>query len=168
MARNFKVVLVSSSGLLTETVQASEDGDEIDIKRHKTKKLKDDYKSRLKDPSRFKDSHMADSNHPTIVMRRGDGDNIIFYCSEPFVLFTTRDPEIDEDFSGPDSPFVDSDDAPLTFNVSRANPEGGPAGREFLSGPYTVADDAHRQRFYKFSAVTNSGKVLDPDLVTDP
>ena len=166
--RAFKVLLDISTDFVEETVTATEGGAPTSIKKHKTKEMKDDYKSKMKDPSKYPDTHMADGDHPTIVMRKGNNDCISFLCAEEFVLFTQRDPEIDEDFSAPDSPFIDAVNNPLTYKVSDDQGGGVPASERFKAGPYTVANNANNQRFYKFSVVTQSGKILDPDIVTDP
>jgi hypothetical protein len=167
--RAFKVLLDSSTDFVEETVVATEGGAPTGIKKHKTKAMKDDYKIKMKDPSRYPDTHMADGDHPTIVMRRGQNDCISFFNAEEFVLFTQRDPEIDEDFSAPDSPFIDGGGNPLTYKVSDdQGPAHVPGTERYIAGPYTVANNANNQRFYKFAVVTKSGKILDPDLVMEP
>jgi hypothetical protein len=164
--RTIRVFLEIDTDFIDERVEVKEGTTTIHPKKDKTKGRKDEYKKRMKEPKRYKHTRMADSDHPSILMRKSQSDSVTFYCVEEFVLFTTRDPEIDEDFDGPDSPFIDSTSAPLTYKVSEQNTTA-PAEERFFAGPYTLAQDTHKQMFYKFSVVTKSGKILDPDLITE-
>jgi hypothetical protein len=175
--RKFEVLLDQDAGTLKETVSAKDvntannNEENIEVKKLKKRDIKLTYRQSMKDPTKFSQTHMADADHPTLIIRRGAQDEVNFFCFEEFVISVGRDPNIEDEPTGSDVPFtkrVGANDVTWTFDVSTDLGGGAPTAKRFKAGPYKVAADADQQRFYKFSILTKSGITLDPDIVTEP
>jgi hypothetical protein len=168
--RTFTMTLALINGVLDETLTVTVDdghGHKNNVAHQKLhgRKSKQLYRECMKDPSKFSQSHIADPDHPTIIMREGGGktDVVTFVCFEPFTIFFDPHPEIIEDNeNSPDGPFTDSGGHVVTMAISQVV-----AGVN-TAGPYTVTADASKQNFWKFSVVTQSGYRIDPCIITDP
>ena len=174
--RTFKVLLEVISGVLTETVSAQVEGpggvlNPLPIKKLKRRQMRVDYRSAMKDPSRFPQTDIADINHPTLVLRRPGGgggpgaDSVTFAHLEEFVVTLQRDPEILEDGGDPEGPFTAGGNV-FTFALGQII-AAAPANERFQAGPFAVHVDSHNQKFWKFSVVTKSGLKLDPCIIID-
>jgi hypothetical protein len=138
-----------------------------EFKKVKTRALKAEYKASMKHPTRYPETHMADNDHAPLFVRKLD--NITFYHHVPFRLLLGRDPEIEEDFSSDDSPFLNASGCPvlqIDASPNMALPAGDP--KKFFAGPFTRNPQAKDQKFYKFSVVTAEFLTLDPDIIIDP
>jgi hypothetical protein len=168
-AKNFKVKIVKDHGGLDEEISGKEGANPIshgDLKKLKRKELKKKYRENMKDLSRYSKSHMADSSHLALVMKKNNSDDVVFVCFEPFMISFIRDPEVDDDPDGPDAPFVDGDGTATVVAASRFK-GSNPAGEQFEAGPFKVNADADKQLFYKYSVYTVSGLSLDPCIITE-
>src|SRR5262245_8581613 len=79
--RNFKVQIVNNLGTLDDEVSAMDGATPVsiqDLKKLKSKALKKDYRSDLKDITRYPKTHIADPNHMVVRMKKGGGDDVTF------------------------------------------------------------------------------------------
>jgi hypothetical protein len=168
-AKNFKVKIVNELGTLHDELSALDGGNPVpiqDLKKLKSKIVKKEYRSDLKDITRYPKTHLADPTHLVLRMKKGGGDDVVFVCFEPFTILFTRDPEVDDDPDAPDAPFRNSANQEVIGAVSQFN-GANPAGEQHVAGPFTVNTDASKQHFYKFSVQTLSGLSLDPCIITE-
>jgi hypothetical protein len=169
--RIFKVVLEVHDGVLEEHVELKEDNGSGGTVTKPQKKLhkretKKKFRDLMKDPSKFAASELADSNHPTVIMREGKNDTVTFFHFEGFTIFFQPHPDIiEENAAAPDGPLKNSMGNVVT---SEAAVDTGIAGPErFKAGPYKPASDSDEQLFWKFVVVTASGRLLDPCIITE-
>jgi hypothetical protein len=164
MAQVDVLIKKTASGELDEEINFAKD-----FKKIKKRDLKKKYKDFMKDPSRFRGTRMADSDHAPLFVRKND--TITFFHDVSFRVTFTRDPEIEEDFGEDDSesPFVDAGSGALVvFRDATADTGAPAAGREFFAGPFKRNSKASVQQFYKFSIATAEFLTLDPDIVVEP
>jgi len=178
MPRSFEVILradpADPSSLIEDVV--GNDGGPMTpaaLKKLKKREMRMNYRSVMKDPSRFAQTHMADLGHKSVVMRRAANDEVTFFCFESFVITFSRDPEVEEEFDTPITPFVTppggGGGVPV-FGATAVGPAGAaqPADKQFSAGPFRAHPNAEAQRFYKFSVQTGPSNLsLDPDIVIE-
>ena len=170
MPKTFKVKFKEHHDTLEEIVSARENNSDVKVNKLKTRDRKLHYKNSMKDSSRFSQTQMSHADHPTLFLQSGNNDTLEFFYSEEFLIFITRDPEIEDDPSGPKEALTKRDnnnDVPWIYDVARANPNNPQPGEEFIAGPYKVNAGAPNQRYYKYSILTKSGLSLDPDIVVE-
>jgi hypothetical protein len=179
MPRNFEVILradPADPSSLIEDVSAVDGGPMTPAALRKLKKreMRMNYRAVMKDQTRFAQTHMADLGHKSVVMRRGANDDVTFFCFESFVITFARDPEVEEEFDTPMTPFVTAPGGgggggDPVFGVTASGPiAANPADKRFSAGPFRAHPNAEGQRFYKFSLQTTPSNLsLDPDIIIE-
>jgi hypothetical protein len=157
------------------TVTITKNGDEldedIDVKakrkardKKKSRDFRLKYRAAMKDPRDFPETHMADRDHPTVILSKANGDTVCFVAEFPFSLTKVeKDPKIVDDENSPDCPFTQMNGDRLVFPQVAAK-----QGDMFIAGKYKVADGAEIQAYYKFTVDAEKCETLDPDIVIEP
>lgn len=167
--KDLEVLLTDHGAGLHEHISGTHaGGGAVDIKKLKARKHRADYKSYMKDSSRFDRTHMGDPGHDSLIMKEDD-EVKIFYEKE-FWFAVTRDPEIEEE-GGDNNPFESRNSGGWTPMVApeKATDTGAEIGdpKKWKAGPYKMLAKGKTQKFFKFIVWTVDGKVLDPDIVFD-
>ena len=167
MSLHIQVLIQDVNGQLEDQIDAVHGPA---LRSKKTRALKNEYKAAMKNPANYPNTRMADRDHIPLYLRPNGGvsDDVTFFFSQQFAVLFDRDPEIDEDFSSPDVPFINTVTGLADARVdARANPMGGaaPAGQEFMAGPFRLNSNCLNQKFYKFSLESAAYATLDPDII---
>jgi hypothetical protein len=150
----------------------SEVQNHIPMKHFKTRKVKTDYRNAMKDPSRYHQTHMADPDHPTIVMKTNE--DISFFHSVAFTVGFMPDPEVEPEVDAVICPFEKQSSGGgggggggfTKFNEPQKAEDTGASGtKRFKAGPFRMTADGQAQKFYKFIVWTAEGELIDPDIV---
>jgi hypothetical protein len=157
------VIITKDGDDLQEDIDPAAKQKARDRKKSRDFRLK--YRAAMKDPDDFPDSHMADRDHPTVVLTKTNGDTVSFVAEFPFtVTRVEKDPDIEDDENSPDSPFTQMNGNPVVFPQVAAQQQDG----MFIAGKYKAADGAEIQAYYKFTVDSDDCETLDPDLVIEP
>jgi hypothetical protein len=164
MALHISVFITDGGGTLEEEIDAL---NRPVLKGKKTRGLKQEYKAAMKNPANYSTTFMADPTHTPLFMRPngGSSDDVTFYFSQAFTVSFGRDPEIDEDFSSPDVPFINTVTGTADASVNAVANPGAPAGQEFKAGPFRLNSNCQAQKFYKFTVDSPGFPQLDPDII---
>ena len=95
----------------------------------------------MKDPSRFDQTHMADRDHPTLVMK--ENEETTFFHALAFTVGFIPDPEVELEVGAVNCPFEKKVGLVWTkFNVPQAAADTGGAGeKRFQAGPFRMTRD---------------------------
>ena len=155
------VTITKNGTVLEEDIDATAKLKAQNKKRKRAFRLK--YRDAMKNPNNFPNSHMANRNHPTVVLDK-NGDTVIFVSEIQFTLKDVgKDPDIEDDEDSPACPFTDMQGNSVVFPVA-ARQDGG----MFVTERYKVADGAEVQAYYKFTVESPGCVTLDPDIVIEP
>ena len=163
MARNIEVTILKDGTTLTDEIDVV---NKKELKKLKTREVKDGYKKLMKHPDRFSSTQMGDPDHVPLYMK--GNDDVTFFHVVKFGVNWQRDPEIDEDLSSPDSPFKDTGTGDPLLGPQIAVDTGVAGPKQFKAGPFKLHPDGGKQRFYKFSIATLDFLLLDPDIIVEP
>ena len=164
MALHISVFISDVGGTLEEEIDTL---NRPTLKAKKTRGLKQEYKAAMKNPTDYPGTFMADPTHTPLFMRPngGSSDDVTFYFSAPFTVSFGRDPKIDEDFSSPDVPFINTATGTADPSVNAVANPGAPVGQEFKAGPFRLNSNCLAQKFYKFTVDSPGFPQLDPDII---
>ena len=158
------VIITKNGDDLQEDIDPAAKQKARDRKKSRDFRLK--YRAAMVDPDDFPDSHMADRDHPTVIVDKKNSDTVSFVAEFPFRLTKVeKDPAIEDDENSPDCPFTQMNGDPLTFPQEAV--QQGNDGM-FIAGKYKAADYAEIQAYYKFTVDSPGCETLDPDLVIEP
>jgi hypothetical protein len=161
----FQVQIVNDNGELNETIK--EVNNEIDPKKLKTRKIKTEYRNAMKVPSRFSETHVADPDHPSLIMK--ENEEVTFHHAVEFSIGFLPDPEIEPEIDARPTPFeVLIDGEWVQCNMpERAMDTGNNGNGKWQAGPFRMSAAAARQKYFKFIMWTKEGLILDPDIIFD-